>query len=287
MRLQRQATREGNALVLGLFLMLTTTLGCSAIVTRQIYVRQANASLQDYYATSLISNWTPSDAKRHAELHVGGVADFNISVAADEVIGVLGACDEDCTALTMQILDEEGFAVQTVSESTRHPFASLEPLGVSATYTVRIRMAECSSEPCFASYWTMREPSPEIERLYDYYIESLETDWAGTGPINRGDLDRLRSTNVPWVLLGGQQASVIAACDPNCTNLNVQIVDAEGFGMTNLVSGGSDQRLTATFDVSETGEYRVDIGMGECEQDPCSFAYWLLERRRPSETDGP
>jgi len=275
---------SGGRTSIAVLLLVAAAPACTSIITTQIYVRQTNRALQDYYGENLAEDWTPSDSKRHRELREGEVADFEIPVGAGEVVGILGACDKDCTALTMQILDEDGFPVASVTESTRHPWVTIDP-GDPATYTVRIGMAECSSEPCFASYWTMRGPSPEIESLYHYYIETLESDWAGIGPIYRGDLDRLRSRNFAWSFLGGEEASVIAACDPNCSNLNVQVIDPDGFPLTNLASGGSDQRLTVSFAVESTGDYRVDIGMGECQTDPCSFAYWVLERRSSSDAD--
>lgn len=259
-------------------------IGCSPIVTQNIYVGQADESLTTFYSENLSEEWRPSDQRRRSRLDQGEVDEFTITVGAGEVIGVLGGCDDDCGALTMQVLDASGQAVASVTESTRHPFISIPPDDPQA-YTVRIAMAECRSEPCFASYWVMRSPSEEMTRLYNYYTDALEADWDGIGPLQRGDREALRPEERPWRFLGGQQASVIAACDPNCGGLAIRVLDGQGFPLPLLGLDGDDQRMSVRFEVETSGTYRVDIGMGECRAEACSFAYWVLERRTEDAAD--
>ena len=253
--------------------------GCTAIITKQIYIGQAEQALRQEYSDNLSQSWTEGSVLERMELAQGQSAAFEVRVLSGEAVGVLAACDQDCSGLNLEIRDADGFPVdRVISGEDNRPFASVEP-GPAHVYTAQITMAACADDPCFVSYWVMRTPSPEVRELVTYYQETLQSEWDAIGPTQRGALERLRTTEFPVDLLRGEDISIVAACDPDCVDLNIQVVDAEGFPLDQTIAG-TERIPTSTFAVAATGTYQLRVGMAECTDDPCSFAYWILERRR-------
>ena len=60
-----------------------------------------------------------------------------------------GACDQDCSDADMEILDPSGQQVALDVESDDTPTVAVEPRR-SGQYRVRIWLAQCSVEPCYA-----------------------------------------------------------------------------------------------------------------------------------------
>lgn len=70
-----------------------------------------------------------------------------IELEAGKEYHIMGACDEDCTDLDLQLSDPAGNAVSTDVEEDDLPVVSVRAPR-SGTYEVEVGMAACSAEPC-------------------------------------------------------------------------------------------------------------------------------------------
>ncbi|MDX1392806.1 MAG: hypothetical protein R3195_00375 [Gemmatimonadota bacterium] len=251
---------------------------CSPIITKQIYIGQAEDALRVEYEENLAGEWARGSVLERIELRQGESATFPVRVIAGEAAGVLAACDQDCNGLNLELRDADGFPVdRVISGVDNRPFATVPP-GPAQELTAEIAMVACESNPCFVSYWVMRSPSPEVGELIAYYEQSLASQWRPVGPTQRGTLEQLTSSSYALDFLGGENASVVAACDPDCVELNIQVVDSDGFPVDQTM-GGTERTPVSAFTVTTAGTYRLIVGMAGCNDEPCSFAYWILQRQ--------
>jgi hypothetical protein len=75
----------------------------------------------------------------------------NEMVSLDLDIGtqyqIMGACDTDCSDLDLVLYDQAGNQIDEDVEMDDAPIVTVTP-GRSATYRVKVIMANCSAEPC-------------------------------------------------------------------------------------------------------------------------------------------
>jgi len=60
---------------------------------------------------------------------------------------IMGGCDPDCSDLDLVLYDSAGTAVDSDVEADDYPIVAAKPAR-DAVYTLEIRMAKCSAEPC-------------------------------------------------------------------------------------------------------------------------------------------
>ena len=70
-----------------------------------------------------------------------------VELEAGKQYHIMGACDEDCTDLDLQLSDPAGNAVSTDVEEDDLPVVSVRAAR-SGIYEVEVGMAACSEEPC-------------------------------------------------------------------------------------------------------------------------------------------
>jgi hypothetical protein len=260
-----------------------STARCTPIVSEQIFLNQARGSLQTHFEQNLATDWTPSSDVTLLYLDQGETVDLEVSTAAGQRAGVLGSCDDDCVDLNIEIFDTDGFRVAydaQEADAAKYPFARFTA-GDSSTHRVRFGMAECRSEPCYVAYWVVRDRSASgqvVSGLYDHYRLTMAADWETSSIIQTANLGEEARYAITRVFEGGRMAGVIAVCDTNCANLDIQVFDADGFRVAyEQQADDMESRPFASFPVERTGSYRVEFGMAECRRDPCSFAYMLMQ----------
>ena len=74
---------------------------------------------------------------------------WQVALNAGASYFVLGACDNECTDLDIEIIDQRGAVVASDLSDTDFPQVSFTPAS-AGIYTVRIMMQACSIAPCFA-----------------------------------------------------------------------------------------------------------------------------------------
>jgi hypothetical protein len=61
---------------------------------------------------------------------------------------VIGACDNDCSAIRLEVYDASGALVTRSSDTSDFPVVDLRP-DRSAQHTVRLRLVRCTVAPCY------------------------------------------------------------------------------------------------------------------------------------------
>ncbi|MCK9303600.1 MAG: hypothetical protein M0P35_10480 [Bacteroidales bacterium] len=76
-------------------------------------------------------------------------------------------------------------------------------------------------------------------------------------------------------LAAGQNYLVHALCDEDCTDIDVEIIDAYG----NVIDDNDDSDLAiCKFYVYSSGNFTVKITMYDCEYSPCSYGVGVYGR---------
>jgi hypothetical protein len=60
---------------------------------------------------------------------------------------IMGGCDKDCSDLDLVLYDAAGNQVDSDVQADDYPIVSTRPSS-DAVYTLEVRMAKCSAEPC-------------------------------------------------------------------------------------------------------------------------------------------
>lgn len=74
---------------------------------------------------------------------------FTVPMTAGKPYLIFAVCDSDCTVVDLTLLDSAGAEIKTDTDSGDFPVLDFTPTA-SATYTVRMKMAECKLAPCYA-----------------------------------------------------------------------------------------------------------------------------------------
>lgn len=83
--------------------------------------------------------------QQRGELKQGGEATFTIKLTGGSQYNVVGMCDTDCSNLDAYLTDSTGKLVDSNVEDDKFPIVWAS---ASGTYTLRLVMKACSSEPC-------------------------------------------------------------------------------------------------------------------------------------------
>jgi hypothetical protein len=93
-----------------------------------------------------------------------------------------------------------------------------------------------------------------------------------------GSLEEGRSETHDVRLRGGQAYAILGACDNDCGDLDLFLLDDDGNEIDSDVS--TDDFPIVRYSPRRTGEYRVRVRMYECDTEPCFFAVGVYSRDR-------
>lgn len=162
-----------------------------------------------------------------------------------------GTCDSDCTDLGLSLLDSSGNELTKTSTTGATPSLTFT-VGVSGDYSLRVRMAKCSISPC--SYTVTTGPAdnaPEFEPL--------------EGSLRNGGTRSHALTLAP-----GPLYTIRGACDRDCNNLQLSLLDSTGAELTTKNTGTS-ATPTMLFAPPRGGDYSVRVRMESCTVSPCVY----------------
>jgi hypothetical protein len=263
--------------------------GCSVVIVESAYIDQAEDALATYYAQNLEGRWIRSPITDYARLSRGGSQEFEVNLAAGQVAGVLGSCDKDCVDLNIEVFDASGrrLAFDADSGSTEQKYALAQfSSEESASYRVEIGLADCITDDCFVAWWVVldRSGTEAVSELDMFYNDELSARWEPLSIIQSSDLPAGEGYAIQQALDAGQTFGVIAACDAACTNLEVQVFRASDG--RRVAFNQEETRLPfVEFETAELADYRIEIGMTECTNEPCSFAYMVIRQRQVGESN--
>ncbi len=102
----------------------------------------------------------------------------------------------------------------------------------------------------------------------DYRMESQIT----------GNLEEGRSETHDVRLRGRRSYAILGACDNDCGDLDLYLLDDNGNEIESDVS--TDDFPVVRYTPRRDGPYRVRIRMYECDTEPCYFAVGIYSRER-------
>lgn len=198
---------------------------------------------------------------------------------------VYAACDADCSDLDMEIYGADGAFVEQDIALDATPFIQITPSATGAHY-VRVWLAACESEPCFAAVRVVGGGEPETRATPapgggDYAAGVTRTlNGAGAAAIGAGYalIEGGDTAIEPLTLAGnGQRRSYtlqagrayrfIGACDSDCTDIDIEVTDARGNQIGSNLAVDNPTVLDVT--PRAPGEYNVRIWLAGCSVEPC------------------
>src|SRR3954454_17902130 len=72
---------------------------------------------------------------------------LTVRVDAGTTSQIMGGCDKDCSDLDLVLYDSAGNQVDSDVQADDYPIVAVKP-ATAAAYTLEVRMAKCSAEPC-------------------------------------------------------------------------------------------------------------------------------------------
>jgi hypothetical protein len=93
-----------------------------------------------------------------------------------------------------------------------------------------------------------------------------------------GSLEERRSETHDIRLRGGRSYAILGACDNDCGDLDLFLVDDDGNEIDSDTS--ADDFPVVRYSPRRNGNFRVRIRMYECDTEPCFFAVGIYSRER-------
>lgn len=90
--------------------------------------------------------------------------------------------------------------------------------------------------------------------------------------------DQSKTYDLP--VIAGQRYAVLGACDADCSDLDIKVMDATGREVISDVA--TDDLPTAYFEASQTGNYRLEVKMYQCNTSPCFYQTIVVSNNAPA-----
>ncbi len=123
---------------------------------RQVSLSAADHARLQQLVTGLLDQTQQSfgaDMKPNGEelasLPAGGAYDWNVTLSGGVAYRVIGACDNECSNVDIQLVDAGGSVVAEDTLPDDFPVVDYTPVG-NGGYQVRILMRTCTIAPCYA-----------------------------------------------------------------------------------------------------------------------------------------
>lgn len=81
---------------------------------------------------------------------------WEIQLARGAQYQIVGVCDTDCKDVDMEVFDSRGNSVGSDTLADDYPRVSFTP-AASGTYSVKIWLHQCTTEPCYAAARVLRK----------------------------------------------------------------------------------------------------------------------------------
>jgi hypothetical protein len=80
---------------------------------------------------------------------------WEVQLARGASYQIVGVCDQDCKDVDMEVYDSRGNTVGSDTLADDYPRVAFTP-SASGTYSVKIWLHQCTSEPCYAAARVLR-----------------------------------------------------------------------------------------------------------------------------------
>jgi hypothetical protein len=269
-----------------------------------------SASAQDF--ESQVRTYLDASAPTHASRgysRVSGINDvvvpltiegaylFPVNLRAGVNYRAFGVCDDDCTDVDMEVYGADGQLVDRDIALDDTPFVQITPTQTGRAY-VRIWLANCTTEPCYVAARVVGGGNPEerqaalpaepAEGGYEQVVTG-ELDAAGAAHLTAGFSPlgddviapvRLQSEGHRQTirLQSGRPYIFQGSCDQDCSNVDMELLDARGQSVVSDVA--LDDRPVLRYTPTRTGDYSVRVWLASCSVEPCYIGLRSYGRTR-------
>ena len=119
------------------------------------YQGQADHYLRTAYDALLADDKYRLEESLYGDLDSSDDETFRIQLRSGRSYAILGACDDDCEDMDLFLMDRNGNELDSDTEVDSFPLIAITP-SYSGSYQVRVKMYECTVEPCFYSVGVYR-----------------------------------------------------------------------------------------------------------------------------------
>lgn len=111
------------------------------------WLEQVNSQLADIDAWARQQGLSLSHEIQSGAAGAGEEQTIALELDAGQSYGIMGVCDNDCSDLDLQLLDEAGNVLLEDLEVDAYPALLVQP-EVTGTFYATVRMVSCSQAPC-------------------------------------------------------------------------------------------------------------------------------------------
>lgn len=211
---------------------------------------------------------------------------WEINLRAGVNYRVYGACDNDCSDLDMEIYGPDGSLVDRDVATNDTPYVQVTPER-NGSYYVRAWVFACSSEPCYSGFRVVSGGTP-AERAEEAAQQVASDDYMGVVHAELEDAgaahlaagytafgeDSVQAIGVTGEgyrqavhLEGGRSYVFQGACDQDCSDVDLEILDPSGASVARDVE--TDDRPVVAVNPAASGDYTVRIWLAQCGVEPC------------------
>lgn len=274
-----------TVLSVGLALALFGTTSVTAQSPSEFATQEARSHGENLFPYS--SGWRVDQGPLTGSLSNGASHTVDVRLQSGERYGIIGGCDQDCSDLDLEITDQSGNSLD--SDYLGDDFPMLEvSASYTGTYRMRVSMPSCSVNPCYYSYIVYRMSGGgggggsytdvarnDLARREAQFFPS-SGGWSpmggtGTSSLRDGDSESFRLD-----LEGGVEYGVLATCDQDCTDIDLEITDRNGNSLDSDYL--TDDFPILEFRTGSSGTHTLQVSMPGCSVSPCYYAYQVYRR---------
>lgn len=244
--------------------------------TRGTAQEQAPAEMIREFAESA-SGFTLWEEVETGTLRAEGQAAFPVTLTEGMDYMVVGYCDQNCEDMDLALLDGSGSELETDYLADAQPIL-IHTADSSGTYSVRIDMVGCSTEPCGYAVGVLEggvavgfgAPGESIADYLVIFREEISAQgFTELGSPEGGNLGSDQEIRFSMELMAGVEYKIAGVCDSDCMDMDLVLYDPSGNEVTSDLLPDAFPLLSTTPVTS--GSYRIAAVMVDCSLEPCGF----------------
>jgi hypothetical protein len=221
-----------------------------------------------------------------ASLRIDGAVLWPVTLRAGVNYRVYGACDTDCSDVDMEIYGVDGQLVEKDINRDDTPFVQVRPTR-SGVHYVRVWLFDCVAEPCMVGARVVSGGRPEVraaaeneatpDNEFTTFVHGALEDFGarargdGYAPFGE-DIIATLGVNAQGHrevvrLEAGRSYLFQGACDQDCLDLNLEVLDPLGESVARDDAPGN--RPSVSLEPRHSGDYTIRAWLGGCSAEPC------------------
>jgi hypothetical protein len=262
-------------------------------LSAQSYAERTRGYLNSYVSNNF-GGWSNATDIAEGSLRESETTDWDVDLNRGQEYVAVAACDQDCDDIDLYIIDPSGNEV--ASDVSVDDFPTVRfTASRGGIFKVRVRMYSCNVEPCFYALRFVTQGarnsmgnsggnrgggggSSYAERTMGYlnaYVSQNFSGWENATRTAEGSLDEGETEDWDVQLNRGTEYIAVAACDQDCDDIDLYVIDPSGSEVASDVS--VDDFPTVRFTARRGGTYQVRVRMYSCSVEPCYYAMRFLQ----------